>query len=77
MMSTNDAVGLTYDVTYRATAADGMEAVVRLKTSFEAATLTDAWGRLTALYDGVDPLSIEIELRESPRAPKIISATSG
>ena len=55
---------LTYDVTYRATVAGGGQAEVRLQTTFAAATLADAWERLTALHDGVDPRSIEIELRE-------------
>ena len=57
-----------YDVTYRATVAGGEQAEVRLRAAFAAATLADAWARLTAIHRGVDPTSIEIELRESPVA---------
>jgi hypothetical protein len=32
----------------------------------EAATLADAWAKFTALYEEVDPYSIEIEIREKP-----------
>ena len=55
-----------YDVTYRATVAGGEQAEVRLRAAFAAATLADAWERLTAIHRGVDPTSIEIELRQSP-----------
>jgi hypothetical protein len=65
MTDPDDLAEIAYDVTYRATVAGGRQAEVRLRTTFAAATLADAWGRLTALHDGVDPRSIEIELREA------------
>ena len=64
MTSPDDPGNLAYDVTYRATVAGGRQVEIRLQTTFMAATLADAWERLTALHDGVDPRTIEIELRE-------------
>ncbi len=54
----------SYAVVYRANVAGGEEAVVRLTLDPAAATLADAWQRLTARYGWVDPRTIEIELRE-------------
>ena len=51
-------------VVYRATVAGRREGVIRLRTSADAATLADAWTRLSARYGRVDPASIEIEIRE-------------
>jgi hypothetical protein len=51
------------DITYRANVIDGREVVVCLRRPPEAATLADAWARLAALDPGVDPRSIEIEIR--------------
>lgn len=56
------------DVTYRASTAGGGEAELRLAIAPEAATVADAWARLTAAFGNVDPTSLEIEIREaSPR----------
>jgi hypothetical protein len=52
-------------VTYRGTIASGEEAEIRLTLDPAAATLADAWARLSARYGRVDPRSIEIELREA------------
>jgi hypothetical protein len=54
----------TCAVTYRATMPNGEEAEIRLALDPSAATLADAWARLSARYGRVDPRSIEIELRE-------------
>jgi hypothetical protein len=51
-------------IVYRATIAGGREAEVRLSLDPAAATLADAFARLSARFQGVDPRSIEIELRE-------------
>jgi hypothetical protein len=56
------------DITYRANLIDGGELTVRLRRAPEAATLADAWARLAALDPGVDPMSIEIEIREALQA---------
>jgi hypothetical protein len=53
------------DITYRANVIDGREIVVRLQRAPKAATLADAWARLVDLDPGVDPMSIEIEIREA------------
>jgi hypothetical protein len=53
------------DITYRANVIDGREIVVRLQRAPKAATLADAWARLVHLDPGVDPMSIEIEIREA------------
>jgi hypothetical protein len=55
------------EVTYRATAAEGHEAELRLFIDPDAATVADAWSRLTALYRGLDPRTLEIEIRLAPR----------
>ena len=51
-------------VAYRATDANGDEAEIRLHLDPAAATLADAWERLTARFGRIDPRTIEIELRE-------------
>lgn len=53
-------------VTYRATLTDGREACLRLMMSSEAATIVDAWRRLSAVYGAVDPSSLEVEVRQGP-----------
>jgi hypothetical protein len=53
------------DITYRANRNDGREVVIRLRRAPEAATLADAWARFAALDPEVDPMSIEIEIREA------------
>lgn len=52
------------DVTYRATAAGRKEVAIHLHLTPEAATVADAWARLTAVQQDIDPLSLEIEIRE-------------
>ena len=66
MTSPDDPAVVTYDVTYRATVAGGRQAEIRLRTTVAADTLADAWGRLTALHDEVDPRIIE----NAPRCPE-------
>jgi hypothetical protein len=61
----NRASETVADITYRANAIDGREIVVRLQRAPEAATLADAWARLVAIEPNVDPMSIEIEVRET------------
>jgi hypothetical protein len=61
----NRASETVADITYRANAIDGREIVVRLQRTPEAATLADAWARLVAIEPNVDPMSIEIEVREA------------
>jgi hypothetical protein len=58
----------TCAVIYRGTVAGGGEGVVELLAKADAATLADAWTRLSARYGPVDPASIEIEVRERARA---------
>jgi hypothetical protein len=50
-------------VTYRATLADGREAELRLIIDPAAASVVDAWDRLTAAHQGVDPRTLEVEIR--------------
>ena len=64
MRRTSEAIA---DITYRANVIGGRELVIRLRRAPEAATLADAWARLAAIDPGVDPMSIEIEIREVPR----------
>jgi hypothetical protein len=51
-------------VVYRGTLADGAEGEIRLRMRPERATLRDAWARLVARYGDVDPLTVEIEIRD-------------
>jgi hypothetical protein len=53
-------------VTYRATLADGREAELRLIIDPAAASVVDAWNRLTAAHEGVDPRTLEVEIRPAP-----------
>ena len=53
-------------VVYRGTLKDGGEAEVRLLMPGGDATMADAWSRLSARFGVVDPLSIEIEIRQRP-----------
>jgi hypothetical protein len=51
------------DVVYRATAASGRLVEVRFVTlQAAAATVADAWARLSAVGTDIDPMSIEIEV---------------
>jgi hypothetical protein len=54
-------------VTYRCTLPTGREGALSLKVRPEAATLSDAWLRLTARFGDFDPTTIEIEIREGLR----------
>ena len=54
----------TAAVTYRCTLPSGREGAISLRLRPEAATLADAWLRLTARFGDVDPRMIEIEIRE-------------
>jgi hypothetical protein len=65
-------------VIYRATVSGGMEASIEASMIPEAATLADAWARLTSLYGEVNPYSLEIEIREEPpqRRVRLHSAKS-
>jgi hypothetical protein len=49
-------------VTYRATSG-GQEVEIHLTMDPSAASIADAWSRLTEAYPAVDPLSLEIEIR--------------
>ena len=50
-------------VTYRATSAGGREVEIHLTIDPSAASIADAWFRLTEAHPGVDPMSLEIEIR--------------
>lgn len=52
------------DILYRANRIDRSEVTLRLRLPPEAATAADCWERLTATHGPVDPLTIEIEIRE-------------
>ena len=59
----------TAAVTYRCTLPTGREGALSLRLRPEAATLSDAWLRLTARFGELDPRMIEIEIREGlPRS---------
>jgi hypothetical protein len=50
-------------VTYRANLKGGREVELRLSLDPRAATIGDAWRRLSAAYAEVEPTSLEIEMR--------------
>jgi hypothetical protein len=52
-------------VVYRGTLPGGGEGELRLRLDPAAATLADAWARLSGRFGGVDPTSIEIEVYEA------------
>lgn len=54
----------TAAVTYRCTLPNRREAAISLRLRPEAATLSDAWLRLTTRFGDFDPTTIEIEIRE-------------
>jgi hypothetical protein len=58
---------IVYDVIYRGSTSKGTQAEFRLRRTFAAATLADAWERLSEIHGGIDPRTIEIELREPSR----------
>jgi hypothetical protein len=53
-------------VIYRAAGRDGREVEIHLALEPAAATVADAWSRLTGVCPDADPLSLEIEVREAP-----------
>jgi hypothetical protein len=53
------------DITYRANVIGRRELVIRHQRAPDAATLADASARLAAIDPGVDPMSIENEIREA------------
>ena len=57
------ACGQLAQVTYRATSSSGREVEVRLTLDPAAATVADAWSRLTGAHPSIDPMSLEIEIR--------------
>lgn len=63
-LTIGEFVPRTAAVTYRCTLAGGREGAISLRLRPEAATLSDAWLRLTARFGDVDPTTIEIEIRE-------------
>jgi hypothetical protein len=54
----------TCAVIYRGTVPGGGEGAIELFAAADAATLADAWSRLSARFGPVDPRTIEIEIRE-------------
>lgn len=50
-------------VTYRATQTNGRDVELSLAMPELEATVVDAWRRLTAAFDSVDPFSLEVEVR--------------
>ena len=54
----------TAAVTYRCTLPSGRDRAISLRLRPEAATIADAWLRLTTRFGEVDPRTIEIEIRE-------------
>ncbi len=59
----------TCSVIYRASVPGQSRAIeVRLHIDAAAASVADAWAHLTAVHPGVDPYSLEIEIREGATA---------
>jgi hypothetical protein len=50
-------------VVYRASRSSGRMVEIHLAIAPAAATVADAWSRLTAVHPDVDPTSLEIEIR--------------
>ncbi len=63
-MQINDC-GVCAAVTYRANLASGQGVEMSLVLPPARATLLDAWSRLNAAYDEVDPTSLEVEIRRA------------
>jgi hypothetical protein len=61
-------------VIYRATSSRGRELEVHLAIAAEAATVQDAWSRLTRICPDVDPTSLEIEVRHEAAVPRCARA---
>lgn len=59
------------DVTYRATVAGNREAELRLRMPLAAASAADGWARLSAVFAEVDPMTMEIEIREIVETPAL------
>lgn len=64
----------TAAVTYRCTLPSGREGTIGLRLRPEAATLSDAWLRLTTRFGDFDPRTIEIEIREGVPAQSVAGA---
>ena len=58
------------DVTYRATSSEGREVELHLIIDPAAASVADAWSRLTEANYSVDPMSLEIEIRRIVPVPE-------
>ena len=56
------------EVIYRANRADRTEVTLHLYLAPGAATVADAWARLQAVHQDIDPLSLEIEIHETTHA---------
>ena len=54
-------------VVYRASRSGGSVVELHLAIEERAATVADAWTRLTGVHADLDPTSIEIEVHHRPR----------
>ena len=62
-------------ITYRAMCAGGQEVEIHLTIDPSAASIADAWSRLTGAYAAVDPMTLEIEIRRvEPVAESALAA---
>ncbi len=55
------------DVTFRANTATGQEVELRVLLEPAAATVTNAWERLSSAYAAIDPTTLEILIRRPKR----------
>ena len=63
------------NITYRAMCAGGQEVEIHLTIDPSAASIADAWSRLTGAYAAVDPMTLEIEIRRvEPVAESALAA---
>ena len=65
-MTLSDNPSCTH-VVYRATSSAGRDLEIHLAIEPEAATVADAWSRLTGICPDVDPMSLEIEVHRGIR----------
>jgi hypothetical protein len=72
-MTSTDSATLAR-VTYRATVGGGREAAIHIVIVAEAATVADAWRRFTGIFEEVDPLSLEVEIRPIAPPPLALEA---
>jgi hypothetical protein len=56
-------------VVYRASRPGGCEVELHLSLEPKAATVSDAWSRLTAIHADLDPKTLEIEVHHGPERP--------